>query len=70
MSFELKRENGRTGLFMDGNPVPPVLYALSDFPGAKANTYYAYKNIKNFAEKDVSENSASISSFEISLLSL
>lgn len=40
-------------LYIDGTPVAPVVYALSDFPGAKSNTVYAQKNIKAFGEEGV-----------------
>lgn len=37
-------------LIIEGKKTAPILYGLSDFPGAKSNTAYAQKNIKNFAE--------------------
>ena len=50
---EVRKHKGRMSLFIDGKPTPPILYALSDFPGAAANTHYAYKNIKNFAGRGI-----------------
>jgi len=40
-------------LYIDGQPTAPVLYALSDFPGAAANTAYAQRNIAAFAQAGV-----------------
>ncbi|MBE6644650.1 MAG: hypothetical protein E7612_04630 [Ruminococcaceae bacterium] len=47
---EIKNADGSVGLYIDGKKVTPVFYALSDIPGSASNTYYAYKNIKNFGE--------------------
>ena len=38
---------------IDGEFVMPVVYALSDFPGAKSNTVYAQRNIRNFGEQGI-----------------
>lgn len=44
---------GYPELFIDGNSVAPIVYALSDFPGAKSNTVYAQRNIRNFGEQGI-----------------
>lgn len=49
-SAEIKNADGSVGLYIDGKKTAPVFYALSDIPGSKSNTYYAYKNIKSFGE--------------------
>lgn len=37
----------------DGKLLPPVLYALSDFPAAASNTSYAERNIRRFAKAGI-----------------
>lgn len=44
---------GYPELIIDGESVAPIVYALSDFPGAKSNTAYAQRNIRNFGEQGV-----------------
>lgn len=46
-------EHGSAKLYIDGKKTVPVIFHLSDFPGAAANTHYAYRNIRNFAEQGV-----------------
>lgn len=60
MSFELKFDK-KCSFCSDGELMPPVFYALSDIPGAFANTHYAYTNIKKFAERGISLVSADAS---------
>ena len=43
----------KPSLYIDGKLTPPVIYALSDFPGARSNTYQAYRNIKNFKDAGI-----------------
>ena len=50
MSVQIKKENGKMNLYIDGKVTPPIIYGLSDFPGAASNTHYAYRNIQNFAK--------------------
>ena len=50
---EIRQEGGMPALYIDGQRTAPVLYALSDFPGAAANTAYAQKNIAAFAKAGV-----------------
>ena len=47
--YEIRRTGGKPTLYVDGQITAPVLYALSDFPGAASNTAYAQKNIAAFA---------------------
>ena len=47
-SVKITNTDGSVGLYIDEKKVAPILYALSDIPGAAANTLYAYENIKNF----------------------
>lgn len=49
----ISNEKQKPTLHIDGKEVPPVLYALSDFPAARAGTAYAQKNIARFAEAGV-----------------
>ena len=50
MKASIKFSERRTPtLWIDEKPVPPVLYGLSDIPGAKANTAQAERNIKAFS---------------------
>ena len=51
--YKITNESGCPVLHIDGVATPPVVYALSDFPGAKSNTAYAQKNIKNFGDAGV-----------------
>ena len=53
MSAKLKRENERTNLYINEKLTPPIIYGLSDFPGAAANTHYAFTNIQNFARQGI-----------------
>lgn len=46
-------ENNRPELYIDGKKYPPLVFALSDFPGAKSNTTYAHRNVKNFHEQGI-----------------
>ena len=46
-------QHAKPTLFVDGKPTAPVLYALSDFPGAVARSAYAQRNIAAFAEVGV-----------------
>ncbi len=50
--FKVKK-NSKPELFIDGKKTAPVLYGLSDFPGAAANTAYAQKNIARFAKAGI-----------------
>ncbi len=53
MSVSIQTRDGTPKLCIDGKIVPPVLFGLSDFPGAGANTAYAQKNIAQFAQQGV-----------------
>lgn len=53
MSVHLKNEKGKPTFYISNRPTPPIIYGLSDFPGASANTHYAYRNIQNFAEQGI-----------------
>ena len=44
---------GYPELIIDGISAAPIVYALSDFPGAKSNTVYAQRNIRNFGEQGI-----------------
>ena len=50
---EIRFEGNRPALYIDGKPVTPMLFGLSDFPGAKANTAYAQRNIALFAKAGI-----------------
>ena len=50
---EIRTELNKPSLYIDGRPVPPVLYGLSDIPGAKSNTAYAKRNIARFAKAGI-----------------
>ena len=52
-SAVVKYQNGAPGLYVDGERRPPVLYGLSDIPGSAANSHYAWRNIRNFAEQGI-----------------
>ena len=51
--MKIRAFNGKQGLFAHEKLIPPVIYGLSDFPGAAANTHYAYTNIQNFAAQGI-----------------
>ena len=51
--FQVKVENNKAQLFIDGKNTPPVMYGLSDFPAARSNTAYAQKNIAQFREAGI-----------------
>lgn len=48
MKAEIRNCNNLPSLYINGERTLPIIYALSDFPGAASNTFQAYKNIKNF----------------------
>lgn len=50
---QIRQMGNKPTLLIDGQPTAPVLYALSDFPGAAANTAYAQHNIAAFAKAGV-----------------
>ncbi|MEE1280570.1 MAG: hypothetical protein UHH95_07080 [Oscillospiraceae bacterium] len=50
---EIRFEGNKPCLYVDGKPITPILYGLSDFPGAKANTAYAQRNIARFAKAGI-----------------
>ena len=52
-SAKVTNTDGSVGLYIDEKKVAPVFYALSDIPGASANTLYAYKNIKSFGQAGI-----------------
>ena len=52
-SAKITNSDGSVGLYLDGKKTAPIFYALSDIPGAAANTLYAYENIKNFGAAGV-----------------
>ena len=50
---QIRQVGNKPTLLIDDQPTAPVLYALSDFPGAAANTAYAQHNIAAFAQAGV-----------------
>ena len=50
---KIVNRKGYPELYIDGSPVVPIVYALSDFPGAKSNTVYAQRNIRNFGDAGI-----------------
>ena len=50
---KIRKTGGKPTLYVNDQVTAPVLYALSDFPGAAANTAYAQKNIPAFARAGV-----------------
>jgi len=50
---QIKSVDGTPRLIVNGKEVAPILFGLSDFPGAAANTAYAQKNIKQFADQGI-----------------
>ena len=52
-SSEINSSSKSPALYVDGKRRVPVLYGLSDFPGASANTAYAQRNIDNFAGEGI-----------------
>ncbi len=53
MTSKVVFENNRPELYIDGKKRIPLIFSLSDFPGARSNTAYAQRNIKNFHEQGV-----------------
>lgn len=53
MSSKVVFENNRPELYIDDKRYVPLVFALSDFPGARSNTAYAQRNIKNFHEQGI-----------------
>ena len=53
MSAQIITEGGRPQLYIDGERTSPIIYGLSDFPAAAANSHYAYKNIRAFGERGI-----------------
>ena len=51
--IKIVNRRGYPELLIDGASVTPIVYALSDFPGAKSNTVYAQRNIANFGEAGI-----------------
>jgi len=51
--YKIVNRKGYPELLIDGVSVVPIVYALSDFPGAKSNTVYAQRNIRNFGEQGI-----------------
>ena len=45
--------NNRPTLLLDGENTLPLIYALSDFPGADSRTYQAQKNIAAFRQAGI-----------------
>lgn len=50
---EVRSKGNAPALYINGKRVPPVLFGLSDFPGARADTAYAQKNIAEFAKAGI-----------------
>ena len=50
---KIVNRKGYPELYIDSSPVVPIVYALSDFPGAKSNTVYAQRNIRNFGDAGI-----------------
>ncbi|MBQ6803611.1 MAG: hypothetical protein IJP04_03040, partial [Clostridia bacterium] len=59
-TYQISKWGNKPTLFVDGKKTAPVLYALSDFPAAAANTAYAQKNIAAFAKAGVNLVAADI----------
>ena len=51
--YKIITRKGYPELLVDGKSVVPIVYALSDFPGAKSNTVYSQRNIRNFGDQGV-----------------
>ena len=52
-SSQVNSKSGSPALYVDEKRRVPILFGLSDFPGAATNTAYAQKNIANFAAQGV-----------------
>ncbi len=50
---EIRFNETRPELYIDGERVTPIIYGLSDFPAAGSGTAYAQRNIKRFAEAGI-----------------
>jgi len=59
-SSEVHSKSGSPALYTDGKREIPMLLGLSDFPGASTITYYAHKNIANFASVGIHLLSADV----------
>ena len=53
MFAEIRNRNKTPVLYINGKKALPVLYGLSDFPGARSNTAQAQHNIASFAKKGI-----------------
>ena len=53
MAITVQNVKGSAKLCESGQELVPILYALSDFPGAAANTHYAYTNIQSFMREGI-----------------
>ena len=52
-SSQVNSKSGSPALYVDDERRVPILFGLSDFPGAATNTAYAQKNIANFAAQGI-----------------
>jgi len=50
-SAEIRPENGRPALFVDGEEIPPLIYGLSDIEAWRSWKPDVQKNIRNFARQ-------------------
>ena len=50
MKTHVTFDYNKPSLYVDDKLTVPVIYALSDFPGARSNTYQAMINVANFAK--------------------
>ncbi len=54
MQTEIRSEQGRPTLYIDGVRTPPVFYGLSDIPASASDTAQAQRNIAAFAKAGIS----------------
>ena len=51
--IEIRNDNNLPELYINGKPVTPFIYGLSDIPASKTNTLYAQKNIALFGKTGI-----------------
>ena len=51
--YSIKNLYNKPTICIDGKPIAPVVYALSDIHGSNANTKQAQENIENFAKAGI-----------------
>ena len=53
MKAEIRMQDQKPALYINGERRLPILYGLSDIPGSRASTVQAYRNVKAFGEAGV-----------------